>query len=144
VPPFIIQVHVAFPHTLQASISNAAYHDRPRSLGALLRASEDCPPRQHLFRHRVWWDNDNHANALDELVRSLQIWKDLEDYEGQRNLDEFQLFWPVGGEAMHPVQLLNALREMTEIRQVVSFFSRTHHNHCITNSRFSCPTRQTK
>ena len=48
--------------------------------------------RVHLIRYRDWWNDLDHANALDEIVSRVRA-------------------WPHGGEGMPPPRLLNLLRE---------------------------------
>ena len=45
--------------------SSGAFRRVSRILGHIDGA--DYPPRQHLLRYRVWWDDPDHINQLDEL-----------------------------------------------------------------------------
>ena len=74
-------------------------HSRPRR-GAL---------RQHLIAHHEWWNDEENANALDELrmmaicaLRGDTRWTD----------------WPEGGEKLKPPTLLRRLREAAELREL--------------------------
>jgi hypothetical protein len=93
-------------------VADSHYYDRLQHLGQLLQAPADSLPRRHLLRHRDWWDSGDHANMLDELTMALEA---LEQNPGERNL-----WWPADTEEMQPRQLLNRLREMTDLRQVAA------------------------
>ena len=100
VSPFTVQAHGVFPKLLHSSVHKHDYRNRLLNLNRLLRAPADSPPRRHLLRHRDWWDSDEKANMLDELT-------------------ENNFYWPAETEDMKPPQLLNMLREMTMLRQVL-------------------------
>ena len=52
-------------HPISPASSGGAFRRVSRILGHVDGA--DYPPRQHLLRYRVWWDDPDHINQLDEL-----------------------------------------------------------------------------
>ena len=52
-------------HPISPASSSGAFRRISRILGHIDGA--DYPPRQHLLRYRVWWDDPDHINQLDEL-----------------------------------------------------------------------------
>jgi hypothetical protein len=119
--PITVQAHGAFPKLLHSSVREYEYTRRLRYLESLLRAPADSPPRRHLLRHRNWWDSDAHGNMLDEL------------YTAERDQQ-----WPAEAEDMSPPQLLNRLREMTVLRQVLT--SQKHFTYVSLHTNTCSPT----
>jgi hypothetical protein len=110
VSPSSVQAHGAFPEALCASLDYDVYCDRLGLLQRLLRAPNESPPRRHLLRYRTFWNNDKHAESLDELVIAL---RGVQLYPAKRDR-----YWPVDGEEMQPPQLLNVLRGLRTLRDV--------------------------
>ena len=75
----------------------------PPTLIRILTAGPQNPARQHLINHHAWWNNDENANALDELKR-MAIWYD-------HGSSRWASDWPEGGEKLKPPTLLRRLRE---------------------------------
>jgi hypothetical protein len=76
----------------------------------LLAQSEHEPRRKHLIRYYHWWNDPDHAGAIDEM------WPDYQTTisNNQRvKVAEGTIFWPEGGETMRPQQLLNTMRDRT-------------------------------
>jgi hypothetical protein len=65
------------PTTIQAhgsvQVDPSDYESRLYSLERLLQAPTYSHPRCHPLRHCAWWNNDDHANALDELTALLEV-----------------------------------------------------------------------
>ena len=95
---WIFSVHAlqAFGHfpTLARDNPDALEH-----VEAILALGAESPQRQHLITHSKWWDDGDHANALDELVAPGSD-------------------WPEGGETLPPPTLLRRLRESAVLRRL--------------------------
>lgn len=92
-----LQVLGHFPDASKAGIS-AKEH-----LTLLVGKGDDCPQRKHLIRFHRYWNDADHAGALDELVDQARLWP--------LNVNLNQYVWPTGGDEMQPQQLLAALRQ---------------------------------
>ena len=91
-------------HELQAvGHFPALRHDQRKYIVETLTAGPQNPARQHLINHHAWWNNDENANALDELKR-MAIWYD-------HGSSRWASDWPEGGEKLKPPTLLRRLRE---------------------------------
>ena len=60
------------PFQLRRAISPASTQSQSFTFRRISRIlghvdGADYPPRQHLLRYRVWWDDPDHINQLDEL-----------------------------------------------------------------------------
>ena len=51
----------------------ALRHDQRKHIVIIL-ALDSCPVRQHLITYHEWWNNEENANALDELNRMATRW----------------------------------------------------------------------
>ena len=98
-------------HALQAfGHFPALARDNPDALEhveAILALGAESPQRQHLITHSKWWDDGDHANALDELVAP-------------------ESDWPEDGETLPPPTLLRRLRESAELRRLGPDMRFTH------------------
>lgn len=81
----------------------ALRHGQRKYIGEILAFDSQNPARQHLIAHHEWWNNDENANALDELKR-VAVWYDHGSSRWARD-------WPEGGEKLKPPILLRRLRE---------------------------------
>ena len=99
------------PHALRAfGHFPALARDNPDALEhveAILALGAESPQRQHLITHSKWWDDGDHANALDELVAP-------------------ESDWPEDGETLPPPTLLRRLRESAELRRLGPDMRFTH------------------
>ena len=84
-----------------AYFSQARAHDQQRNIVQILALEESSPVRQHLLRFKDYWNDAQHANALDELLDG-----------GAAPLD----VWPEGGELMEPRTLLKRLQQARRVR----------------------------
>ena len=114
---------------LQAAGHFPALTPRQRAyIVRILALDAECPVRQHLIAHHEWWNDDENANALDELAAAAQ-W-----YKSHIQLPPFFFLkwsvhgrhvelppwmdWPLGGEKLKPPTLLRRLREVADLRQL--------------------------
>jgi hypothetical protein len=89
----------------------------------ILALDAECPVRQHLITHREWWNNEENANALDELYWAAALWYDgrTTAYRFDRRSSQppsFETDWPEGGEKLKPRTLLRRLREAADLREL--------------------------
>ena len=65
------------PFQLRRAISPASTQSQSFTFRRISRIlghvdGADYPPRQHLLRYRVWWDDPDHINQLDESLLALR------------------------------------------------------------------------
>ena len=99
------------PAELQAYAYFDALRGSPTKLQRVMKIlslPEGNVVRAHLIRHRCWWNDLEHANALDELDMTHRV--------GQR-----PPLWPEGGEGLHPRRLLQVLRRARSFGPHVRF-----------------------
>jgi hypothetical protein len=68
----------------------------------ILSQNKECPVRKHLIRYHAWWNDNDHANALDELEMAI----DKIDYGME---------WPDDWDRLTPPTLLRRMREVDEL-----------------------------
>jgi hypothetical protein len=107
----------------------ALRHDQRKYFVEILTYGPQNPARQHLITHHEWWNDEENANALDELKRvaaeyetASNEWHALSTKPGLQKLrwerSRWMSDWPEGGEKLKPPTLLRRLREAELRRQL--------------------------
>ena len=107
---------------LQAAGHFPALTRRQRvDIGLILGLDAECPVRQHLITHHEWWNDEENANALDELAEAAHWYRlsaDEDFLEAMGPGRNRWTDWPEGGEKLKPPTLLRRLREAADLRQL--------------------------